>query len=71
MPEPHSDALILFAATGDLAYKQILPVLHGAPDPESLVSSPSAFTVGWRRMPAAGSSQASSSDRANPTVRIF
>ena len=28
MPEPHSDALILFGATGDLAYKQIFPALH-------------------------------------------
>jgi glucose-6-phosphate 1-dehydrogenase len=28
MPEPHSDALVLFGATGDLAYKQIFPALH-------------------------------------------
>jgi glucose-6-phosphate 1-dehydrogenase len=28
MPEAHSDALILFGATGDLAYKQIFPALH-------------------------------------------
>ena len=28
MPEPHSDALILFGATGDLADKQIFPALH-------------------------------------------
>jgi Glucose-6-phosphate dehydrogenase, C-terminal domain/Glucose-6-phosphate dehydrogenase, NAD binding domain len=28
MPEPHSDALVLFGATGDLAYKQIFPALY-------------------------------------------
>ncbi len=28
MREPHSDALVLFGATGDLAYKQIFPALH-------------------------------------------
>ncbi len=28
MAEHHSDALILFGATGDLAYKQIFPALH-------------------------------------------
>ncbi|MGH9256556.1 MAG: glucose-6-phosphate dehydrogenase [Vicinamibacterales bacterium] len=28
MHEPHSDALVLFGATGDLAYKQIFPALH-------------------------------------------
>ncbi|MGE5243012.1 MAG: glucose-6-phosphate dehydrogenase [Betaproteobacteria bacterium] len=28
MPEPHSDALVLFGATGDLAYEQIFPALQ-------------------------------------------
>ena len=28
MPEPHSDALVLFGATGDLAYKKIFPALQ-------------------------------------------
>ena len=28
MPEPRSDALVLFGATGDLAYKQIFPALY-------------------------------------------
>ena len=28
MSEPHSGALVLFGATGDLAYKQIFPALH-------------------------------------------
>ena len=28
MREPHSDAFVLFGATGDLAYKQIFPALH-------------------------------------------
>ena len=28
MPAPRSDVLVLFGATGDLAYKQILPALH-------------------------------------------
>lgn len=28
MPEPHSDALVLFGATGDLAYQQIFPALQ-------------------------------------------
>jgi glucose-6-phosphate 1-dehydrogenase len=28
MPQPHSDALVLFGATGDLAYKQIFPALY-------------------------------------------
>ncbi len=28
LPAPQSDALVLFGATGDLAYKQILPALH-------------------------------------------
>jgi len=28
VPEPHSDALVLFGATGDLAYKEIFPALH-------------------------------------------
>src|SRR5688572_13954383 len=28
MPEPHSDALVLFGATGDLAYQQIFPALY-------------------------------------------
>ena len=29
MPEPHSNALVLFGATGDLAYKKIFPALQG------------------------------------------
>ena len=28
MTPPHSDALVVFGATGDLAYKQIFPALH-------------------------------------------
>lgn len=28
MSEPHSDALVVFGATGDLAYKEIFPALH-------------------------------------------
>jgi glucose-6-phosphate 1-dehydrogenase len=28
MPEPHSNALVLFGATGDLAYKEIFPALY-------------------------------------------
>src|SRR5262245_54907913 len=28
MSEPHSDALVFFGATGDLAYKKIFPALH-------------------------------------------
>lgn len=28
VPEPHSDALVLFGATGDLAYEQIFPALE-------------------------------------------
>jgi len=28
MPIPHSDALVFFGATGDLAYKQIFPALQ-------------------------------------------
>jgi glucose-6-phosphate 1-dehydrogenase len=28
LPAPQSDALVLFGATGDLAYKQIFPALH-------------------------------------------
>jgi len=28
MPEPHADALVLFGATGDLAYEQIFPALQ-------------------------------------------
>jgi len=28
MDEAHSDALVFFEATGDLAYKKIFPVLH-------------------------------------------
>ena len=28
MPEPHSDALVLFGATGDLAHKMIFPALY-------------------------------------------
>jgi len=28
MPEPHSDALVLFGATGDLSYEQIFPALQ-------------------------------------------
>ena len=28
MPEPHSDALVLFGATGDLAFEQIFPALQ-------------------------------------------
>jgi glucose-6-phosphate 1-dehydrogenase len=28
MPEPHSDAVVLFGATGDLAYEQIFPALQ-------------------------------------------
>src|ERR1700753_3672744 len=28
MTAPHSDALVFFGATGDLAYKQIFPALH-------------------------------------------
>ena len=28
MPEAHSDAFVLFGATGDLAYKKIFPALH-------------------------------------------
>src|SRR5438270_1278955 len=28
MTEAHSDALVFFGATGDLAYKQIFPALH-------------------------------------------
>jgi glucose-6-phosphate 1-dehydrogenase len=28
MPAPHSDALVLFGATGDLAYQQIFPALY-------------------------------------------
>ena len=28
MPEPHSDALVFFGASGDLAYKQIFPALQ-------------------------------------------
>ena len=28
MAMPHSDALVFFGATGDLAYKQIFPALH-------------------------------------------
>ncbi len=28
MPEPHSDALVFFGVTGDLAYKQIFPALQ-------------------------------------------
>ncbi|PYS36519.1 MAG: glucose-6-phosphate dehydrogenase, partial [Acidobacteria bacterium] len=28
MTVPHSDALVLFGATGDLAYKQIFPALQ-------------------------------------------
>jgi hypothetical protein len=27
MTDPHSDALVFFGATGDLAYKKIFPVL--------------------------------------------
>ena len=29
MSEPHSDALVFFGATGDLAYKKIFPALQG------------------------------------------
>ena len=29
MTEPHSDALVFFGATGDLAYKKIFPALQG------------------------------------------
>ncbi len=29
MAAPHSDALVLFGATGDLAYKQSFPTLQG------------------------------------------
>src|SRR5438477_3027278 len=29
MPPPHSDALVFFGATGDLAYKMIFPALQG------------------------------------------
>jgi glucose-6-phosphate 1-dehydrogenase len=28
MTEPHSDALVFYGATGDLAYKKIFPALH-------------------------------------------
>ena len=28
MPSPHSDALVFFGATGDLAYKKIFPSLQ-------------------------------------------
>ena len=28
MSEEHSDAFVLFGATGDLAYKKIFPALH-------------------------------------------
>jgi len=28
MPDSHSDALVVFGATGDLAYKQIFPALQ-------------------------------------------
>src|ERR1700727_893157 len=28
MPQPHSDALVFFGATGDLAYKKIFPALQ-------------------------------------------
>jgi glucose-6-phosphate 1-dehydrogenase len=28
MNEPHSDALVFFGATGDLAYKKIFPALQ-------------------------------------------
>ena len=28
MSHSHSDALVLFGATGDLAYKKIFPALH-------------------------------------------
>jgi glucose-6-phosphate 1-dehydrogenase len=36
MPIPHSDALVIFGATGDLAYKQIFPALHGLVRSEGL-----------------------------------
>ncbi len=28
MPQPHSDALVFFGATGDLAFKKIFPALQ-------------------------------------------
>jgi glucose-6-phosphate 1-dehydrogenase len=36
MPRPVSDALVFFGATGDLAYKQIFPALHGLVRDEGL-----------------------------------
>ena len=34
--DPHSDALVIFGATGDLAYKQIFPALYGLVRDEGL-----------------------------------
>jgi glucose-6-phosphate 1-dehydrogenase len=38
MNSPHSDALVVFGATGDLAYKQVFPALYGLVRDEGLVT---------------------------------
>ena len=35
MSDIHSDALVFFGATGDLAYKKIFPSLQAWPDAET------------------------------------
>ena len=40
MQAPHSDALVFFGATGDLAYKKIFPALQGMVEDGAIRKAP-------------------------------